>query len=57
MKPNTMSICNDCHHKNGCVLTSLKSKVWSCSEYSQEYEQSSEHITAKQELEQEMAMV
>ncbi|QYA26700.1 hypothetical protein G3I01_14765 [Gramella sp. MT6] len=33
MKSNHFNICPTCIHKNSCVLTSQKSKVWSCSEY------------------------
>jgi ssDNA-binding Zn-finger/Zn-ribbon topoisomerase 1 len=33
MKANTFNICPTCTHREYCVLTDLKSQVWSCSEY------------------------
>ena len=39
MNINTINICPTCMHKNSCVLTTQKSKVWNCSEYDEETEQ------------------
>lgn len=30
---NHFNICPSCAHRNYCVLTTQKEKVWSCSEY------------------------
>lgn len=30
---NHINICPSCIHRNNCVLTMQKDKVWSCSEY------------------------
>ncbi|MDN3492834.1 hypothetical protein [Winogradskyella bathintestinalis] len=30
---NHLNICPSCVHRNDCVLTAQKDKVWSCSEY------------------------
>ena len=30
---NHFNICPSCMHRNNCVLTVQKDKVWSCSEY------------------------
>lgn len=30
---NHFNICPSCLHKNSCVLTEQKAKVWSCSEF------------------------
>ena len=30
---NHINICPSCIHRNTCVLTTQKDKVWSCSEY------------------------
>ncbi len=30
---NHINICPSCIHRNSCVLTAQKDKVWSCSEY------------------------
>ena len=30
---NHFNICPSCMHRNSCVLTMQKDKVWSCSEY------------------------
>lgn len=30
---NHINICPSCIHRNTCVLTAQKDKVWSCSEY------------------------
>ncbi|WP_369994500.1 hypothetical protein [Winogradskyella sp.] len=33
---NHINICPSCIHRNSCVLTMQKDKVWSCSEYDEE---------------------
>ena len=33
MNANSFNICPGCVHMYSCVLTSLKSQVWSCSEF------------------------
>lgn len=30
---NHINICPSCIHRNNCVLTTQKEKVWSCSEF------------------------
>ncbi|MFD1616342.1 hypothetical protein [Gelatiniphilus marinus] len=35
MDTNYSNICPSCAHKNYCVLTAQKDKVWSCSEFEQ----------------------
>lgn len=37
---NHINICPSCIHRNNCVLTMQKDKVWSCSEYDEEFEES-----------------
>lgn len=33
---NHFSICPSCIHRNNCVLTAQKDKVWSCSEFDEQ---------------------
>ena len=33
MTTNSFNICPTCAHVNYCVLTEMKEKVWSCSDY------------------------
>lgn len=33
---NHFNICPSCVHRNDCVLTAQKDKVWSCSEYDEQ---------------------
>lgn len=33
---NHFNICPSCMHRNSCVLTTQKDKVWSCSEFDQQ---------------------
>lgn len=46
---NHFNICPSCIHRNSCVLTVEKDKVWSCSEYDEEFEQLS-NLETDQEL-------
>jgi len=43
---NQFNICPSCMHRNNCVLTAQKDKVWSCSEFD-------EAISETQDLEPE----
>lgn len=36
MKTHSFNLCPSCLYKNSCVLTTLKSQVWSCSEYDED---------------------
>lgn len=33
---NQFNICPSCVHRNNCVLTAQKDKVWSCSEFDEQ---------------------
>ncbi len=33
---NHINICPSCMHRNSCVLTAQKDKVWSCSEFDED---------------------
>lgn len=33
---NHFNICPSCLHRNNCVLTAQKDKVWSCSEFDEQ---------------------
>lgn len=33
MKANPLNLCKICIHNSACVLTHVKNKVWSCSEF------------------------
>ncbi|QNJ99130.1 hypothetical protein [Constantimarinum furrinae] len=41
MKTNAFNICPSCIHRDICVLTTQKSRVWSCSEYDEELSEDS----------------
>lgn len=50
MKTNNFNICPSCTHRNTCVLTAHKDKVWSCSEFEEvQYNKSSLKTTKQQE--------
>jgi hypothetical protein len=36
MKTHPLNLCPSCLYNNTCVLTTLKSQVWSCSEYDED---------------------
>jgi len=38
MTTNPFNICPTCIHFHTCVLTEVKEKVWSCSEYDEAHE-------------------
>ncbi len=38
---NHINSCPSCIHRNNCVLTMQKDKVWSCSDYDQDITESS----------------
>ncbi|HLT53218.1 MAG TPA: hypothetical protein VKZ97_04990 [Flavobacteriaceae bacterium] len=47
MSKNGFNLCLSCMHLHICVLTKLKEKVWSCSEYD---EHSAEELIKKTEI-------
>jgi len=42
MSTDSFNICPSCVHRNDCVLTAQKDKVWSCSEFDED--QQSEEV-------------
>jgi hypothetical protein len=57
---NHINICPSCIHRNICVLTAQKEKVWSCSEFDEEVSNiSSREIVPepKQHRKQELDLV
>lgn len=45
---NHFNICPSCIHRNNCVLTAQKDKVWSCSEFDEEMPNNCDLETVKQ---------
>ncbi|MCB0462661.1 MAG: hypothetical protein R2816_06725 [Flavobacteriaceae bacterium] len=56
MNTNHFNICPGCIHRNTCVLTAQKDKVWSCSEFDEIQPNHKPQDTDKQpELQLELA--
>lgn len=53
MKANQFNLCPSCIHLEMCVLTSQKSKVWSCSEYDEDIATISKKTNLKTSIKQE----
>ncbi|MDG5491186.1 hypothetical protein [Psychroserpens sp. SPM9] len=49
---NHFNICPSCMHRNSCVLTAQKDKVWSCSEFDEETPPDPYHFETKQSSDQ-----
>ncbi len=50
------NICPICAHRNSCVLTAQKDKVWDCSEYD-ELQPNKAHTKTVQQPERELELV
>lgn len=55
MTANPFNICPTCAHIQTCVLTEMKEKVWSCSEYDEAQPETKTKEKPKPERQLEMA--